>query len=412
MPGLHAKLPPSGSKRWLACTASPLYVEELRQAGTIEGDKDSVYSIEGTEAHDWASSLLLGKRTVDDIPEDFRPHVTEYERVCLECEEGADEQQSLRMVEQKVPLFYSPGETGTVDYGFLRVNAKGKAEALFIRDLKYGKGVPVDAEENTQLAIYAHSWILEIGSWWGAIPGHIPVSIGIHQPRYNGDDSLKLWDTTVAELAEFCKPILKTARAIVKAKSPDDLEFSPSADVCQFCPAKGICTARATHAFESFPADIIGLDLMSNLDIPAPDSLSLETLVAVWKHKKDITRWLENAEEYLTALATAGTPAEGTKLVAGRDGNRRWKDEKAAAEYLRPRTGSTDIWVTTLISPSQAEKALKAAAVDKKVIETQMVKLTERPAGKEVLALAEDKRDAVEPAIKHFEILTDEEEDV
>lgn len=409
MPGLHAKLSPSASKRWLNCTASPHYVTALITQGTIKGEQTSKYAEEGTEAHDWASRLLTGDIPLSAVPENFRPHVADYFRVCEECEDDSGED-SLRLVETKVPLFYSPEESGTVDYAYLAITG-GKPTGLFIRDLKYGVGMPVDAEENTQLAIYAQSLIADLSQWWGVVPGHVPVSIGIHQPRYRGDEPLKLWDTTVKDLADFCKPITKAARLISRATSHEDLTFAPSAEVCQWCPAKAVCKERAAHDFTGFPVDIFGLNLLTNLDMPPIETVSLETLVSVWKHRKDISKWIENAEEHLTYLATAGTPAEGTKLVQGREGNRAWKDEVLAEKNLARYIKQGTLWKKSLISPAVAEKELKAAGVAKPAVEATMVKLTERAAGKEVLTTADDRREEVRPAITSFSVITDKEED-
>jgi hypothetical protein len=395
----------------MTCTASPLYVAELIATGVIEGDKDSIYSLEGTEAHDWATQVLIGLIGLEKVPEDFRPHVAEYVRVCEECEEGS-EKASMRLVESKVPLFYAPDETGTMDYGFLKCDKKAQPVELHIRDLKYGKGVPVDAEENTQLAIYAWSFIQDLASWWGSLPGHLPVSIGIHQPRYHGDDALKLWDTTVNDLGEFCEAITATAKRISSVESFHELEFVPSADACQFCPAKGVCRARLDHAFEFFPADINGIELMSNLDLPEVETVPREQLVALWSRRKEISRWIDNAEEYLLALLNAGKSVPGIKLVTGREGNRAWKDEDMTAKVLKKYLPEDNLWKKTLISPAVAEKELKGAAVAKPVIESQMVKLTERPAGKPVLALESDGREEVKPAVALFELITDEEEKV
>ena len=57
------------------------------------------------------------------------------------------------VVEERVPLFYRPQDGGTVDFAAI------SQERVQILDLKYGKGVIVEAEENKQLAIYAKSLI-------------------------------------------------------------------------------------------------------------------------------------------------------------------------------------------------------------------------------------------------------------
>lgn len=422
MPGKHAKLAPSSSKRWLSCTASPAYITSLVEQGLVqEGGKDSVYAQEGTEAHDWAGKVLLGQCKLEKVPKNFRPHIAAYVAVCMECEEGAG-RKSQRLVEQKVPLFYSPEDTGTVDYAFLKMDKKGNPVGLYIRDLKYGQGVPVAAEENTQLAIYAQSLIEEHESFWDDLPPHLPVSIGIHQPRYEGDENLKLWEISVGELRDFCRGIRYTATLIRRRMGEEmpepeegseeyydltELEFVPSYDNCQFCPAKAICKARAEDAF----GDMMSLDDLDSIDetISTPmETLPVHTLVALYAKKKQIVSFLEGTEEYLTQLAHAGKAAPGTKLVKGRDGNRAWRDEEAAATVLETYLGD-DAWERKLLGPAKVEKALKPI-VSKPAVEKLMMDHTQRSEGRPVLALESDSRPEIAGGVDEFDVITDEED--
>lgn len=397
----------------MSCTASPAYIADLVAQGLIkEGGKDSIYSIEGTEAHDWASKVLLGQCKPEKVPANFRPHIKAYVEACMQCEEGAGKS-SQRLVEAKVPLFYSPEENGTVDYAFLKKNKKGTPVAIYIRDLKYGQGVPVDAEENTQLAIYAQSLIEESEQFFDDLPAHLPVSIGIHQPRYEGDENLKLWEISVGELRDFCNEIGNVALMIQHAADPShrqqiSLQFAPSYDNCQFCPAKAICKARAEDAF----SDMMSLDDLDSIDdtLSAPmESLPIQTLVSLFAKKKQIVSFLEGTEEYLTALANAGNKAPGTKLVKGRDGNRAWRDEGEAATVLETYLGE-DAWERKLASPAKVEKALKPL-VSKPTVEMIMTNHTQRSEGRPVLALESDKREEISGGVDDFDVITDELED-
>ena len=55
MPGLHATLSASSSKRWLSCPPSARLEEKLRSRF---GDKSSPYAEEGTKAHALAELKL------------------------------------------------------------------------------------------------------------------------------------------------------------------------------------------------------------------------------------------------------------------------------------------------------------------------------------------------------------------
>lgn len=393
----HALLAPSSSHRWMHCTASPLLVEELAREGKILRDKETVYSLEGTTAHEWAAKVLEKKCKLSDVPEDYRGPVGIYVNICKALSKGA----SITLVEQKAPLFYSRKETGTMDFAAVH------KRHIDIRDYKHGQGVPVDAVENTQQAIYGLSLIRDLESWYGEIPDHMTITLGIVQPRYRGDDIEKIWETTVGELNEFCADITVTARRIMKANSSDELEFKPSAEVCQFCPAKSVCPARVNAAFEHMPFDVSAVELFENLDMPAIESLGLEQLAALLRNKKQITTFLENAEEHLTAIANSGKKVPGMKLVIGRQGNRAWVDENKVITKLK-KLGIEPYAPREVVSPKVAEDALKEHGEGSKEAKAVVDALTSRSEGKPHLVPEEDKRPAIGGDVSLFEIVTDE----
>jgi hypothetical protein len=141
----HARLAPSASERWMHCTASVEACAGIKDSG-------SEYATEGTQAHDYAEAVLSGKLPIEKVPEDFRPHVKFYTDHCQKLIQPG----MVAYVESKVPLFYSPEDTGTVDF------AVASEDVVRIRDLKYGAGVLVDAQDNPQLAIYAISLIRDL----------------------------------------------------------------------------------------------------------------------------------------------------------------------------------------------------------------------------------------------------------
>src|SRR5690606_7597484 len=135
---------------------------------------------------------------------------------------------------------------GTLDVGIIQV----KLNRIIIRDLKYGKGLPVRAEENAQLRIYA------AGFYWyfarkffpkGAKPDFIII---IDQPRNEGgggewkvsDDDLMDWMEEAAEAGE------KTYDANAK-RTPGDKQ-------CGYCKAaqNGHCRAYDAWNLAKFGA--------------------------------------------------------------------------------------------------------------------------------------------------------------
>lgn len=409
----HSDLSPSGSKRWLSCKAQPGFIKALKKAGKVPEDDNSVWSDEGTVAHDWCSDVLTGKVTLDKVPNDFKPHVKEWVEICnaLKFETGC----KTPLIEQKVPLFYLPEDKGTVDF------AVWGDSGIHIRDFKYGQGVFVDAEENTQLAIYALSLIRYLESKGWLFDGDTIVTMGIFQPRYRGQVKYRIWTITLDELEEFCEQdqkITETAKEILTTDW-QDLPFSPGKDVCQFCPAKkaNVCQARQNAMFEGFPkppteSDFSMDDLLPISEIPTKD------LVSIYRNRKMIAAFLKEVETYVNSLAANGDVPEGLKFIRGRAGNWFWKpDSVGNAMTLLKRCG-VDPVETQMISPAKAKEQIKErtsglSVVLRKTIFETFEKYLDRPEGKIKLAPDTDKAPAVslETAKEFFSAVDDEGEE-
>lgn len=128
---------------------------------------------------------------------------------------------------------------------------RGSADVVVINgalieviDLKFGRGVQVEAKENLQLALYAAGACRE----FDLVDDFKTVRMTIHQPRRNHID---VWEVSAVELSEFLakhKGRLLRAHLIAQAKvKPEERDFNPSDKACQFCPGKGQCTALAAH---------------------------------------------------------------------------------------------------------------------------------------------------------------------
>lgn len=400
----HSRLAPSASERWTTCTASVPYA--AANAHRIPEDKGSVYADEGTKAHDYAASVLLGAMGIDDVPESFRPHVKLYVDHCRSLERPDAE----TIVERSVPLFYRTTDSGTVDFA-----AVGDGKVV-VRDLKYGQGVEVEAEGNTQLAIYALSLVYSVEGLY-SLPPSTTVSIGIVQPRYRGSEPIKVWELTLAELEEFCSGIVTAVSSIDSGFT----RFAPSEKACRWCKCKSFCEARFAHALEPFGDSIedglAALDSLPDLtkaELKQPVEERLDhivdptQMVAIWRKRKAITRMLDDIEEHLANLAHAGTPAPGTKLVQGRPGNRKWADEEAAEKVLRGRLPADKRFVKVLISPTVAAEMLDLELANCTRFRNRFNAVVSRADGRPVLADESDKRPAISGDL---ELLPDMEEE-
>ena len=372
-------LAPSGSGRWTVCRASPGFIQA--HAAEIP-EETSVWADEGTLAHEVGAAILTNAALPEDANAEQLQVATDYAKFVRERVEGG-----TLIVEQKVPLFYMPERTGRIDSAI--INAKGIA----ITDLKYGAGVSVEAQGNTQLAIYGLSFILWLRSegLTDVLPVSTPVVLAIYQPRARDKRTVRLWALTLGELNVFCGTIAGIADLI--QKDPEHQEFSPSDKTCQFCPAQSICKARTASLFSELPA-VVQAPLEAVLSFPTIGSLTPEQLGRIVRAQGPIEHFLEDVRDHAYALASQGTPVPGCKLVAGKS-NRAWSDEARAEDLLRQKMSIDVCMPRKLVSVAQAEKLLKGTELSTKyanLIKSVIVK----PEGKPTLVSEDDPRDALD----------------
>lgn len=430
----HARLAPSSSKTWTNCTAAPAYVEANKHL--VPEDTSSVYSKEGTAAHDHAADILLGKKKLIDIPMEFQDAVGTYVDHCLALvPEGVKYD-----VEVKVPLFYQPDQSGTCDFAIVT------DERVTVRDYKHGAGVLVTSEENPQLAIYAYSMICNLDGVFDFTDDTI-IDIKVVQPRHHMAEDDEPWVLTLGEFRKFCDAITekaKIATAAVEAVraenmaagvdvspseiisvSPKGTEFLPQdgdEGSCRWCKAKGFCGARhadttgdsRTSAMLALMPDMtvetLDLEVMNDSEIAPKDgeTLKLEYLVAVFRNKKKIEKFLKDVEEYLENRAVA-EDLPGLKWVEGRQGNRAWADEDAAETFCKNQKLKLEERCTIkLKTPAQVEAALKDALKNPRT-KSRFEKLVRRSEGRPVLVPAEDKRPALAAPKDIMPDMTEEE---
>ena len=435
----HARLSPSDSKRWTSCTGAIAYQEA--NAHRCPKDTGSREANEGTEAHEWAAKVLQGEITLKDVPDSFMPYVGDYVEHCLSLVPDGVKP----LVEVQVPLWYQTDQTGTADFGIVT------AERVTGRDLKYGAGVLVTSEDNTQLAIYTWSLIKLYEDIIDFTPETI-IDLAVYQPRHREGCDQPAWITTYAELEKFCRDIEYRAiqareganrvRSLIAPISERDvsceeileaapgLQFKPGegdGGACRWCKAKAFCEARHAAITENIPDAMELLSKMPDLTkeelkLPVEERvnvvaaqlscgapLSNDYLVALFAKKKAISKLLSDVEEYLELRALEGDVIEGTKLVMGREGNRGWIDDEKADTFLaNQKISADDRYVKKVISPTQAEKLLKEKLKKSKRTNTRFEDLVTRSAASKVLALADDPRDAVGSGIEAMPNLDDD----
>lgn len=172
----HALLSPSSAHRWMSCPGSV-------SLSRLFPDESSSYAEEGTLAHAWAAHFLDPQnqpQPTEALGSDNMTFVQDY--VLFVERETAS---GVRRIEYPVSVSEVTGEAnakGTIDCAAL-VNG-----TLKIIDLKFGKGVKVDAEHNTQLMIYAAGAL----PLFDVIDEVKDIELTIFQPRINNICSWKL----------------------------------------------------------------------------------------------------------------------------------------------------------------------------------------------------------------------------
>ena len=340
----HAELSPSAAHRWLRCQASIVLSKDIENTS-------SQFAAEGTVAHEigylclrdgLAPETFLGQTLTHDgysfvVDAAMAAHVQTY----------VDYVQRLSghlLPEQKLPIMHITGEQG----------AHGTADAVVIADdvmhivdLKYGMGVKVEATGNEQLQIYA----LAALHFYDMLADFSKVCLHIVQPRIDHIDS---WEVSVDDLKEFGFDVRLAAQWVDEAKVElQEKHFVPGTKQCKFCPAKGQCKPLADHILSTLADDFIDMTQpITHLNQDRTlDNQSLGHLMAA----------LPLVEEFVKAIRArvesellGGNDVPGFKLVQGRAGIRKWRDEDAAIKLLGEMA-----WEQSLISPTTAEKLLK-----------------------------------------------------
>ena len=379
----HAVLSASGASRWMACPPSARLEQGFE-------NKTSIYAEEGTLAHELGElslRLQLGEITkrqhttrVNKLikgnelySKDMPDYVEIYTDTCMEkvSEAKGLTPDAVFKVEQKLDFSdWVPEGFGTGDFVII---ADGTME---ICDLKYGKGVPVSAVNNTQMRLYALGAISEFSFLYDIKK----VRMTIIQPRL---DSISSDEISVTELLNWAdEKVRPTAELAFKGEG----EFC-AGDHCKFCRAKGACRARADKNME-----------LAQYDFQKPPTLDNNDISFILSRVDELVNWATDVKEYALEEALKGEEFDGFKVVEGRS-NRKWTDEKVVGEILLEQGFLKDIIYTTkLTGISNMEKA-----IGKKEVNRLLGDYIVKPVGNPTLVSINDKREPYNPAKADFQ---------
>lgn len=365
----HSPLGPSASERWLACPGSVLLTKDME-------DPDSWFAAEGSAAHELSEWCRVHKTEAST----YRGQVIkvgQYEfTVDQEMIDGVDT--FVQECEQwpgrglyEVRVSYNewvPNAFGTMDDARL---TDGLAR---VTDLKYGKGVLVEAHDNSQLKLYA----LGLYHDYRHLYDFKDFILTISQPRL---DHLDRFEIKLPELLAWAEDVVKpTAALAMQPGAP----IKPG-DWCVFCPARRTCRARADFLTKNALRDF------QNIEAPL---LSNEEIGAMLPHVANAKKFLNDLEAHALSELAKGHPVPHPdkrvgdwKIVEGRS-TRGWKDndeQTAGLLCLEFEVSNVDEFFAPrkLKSPAQVEKIVGKGKIDDFV---------HKPQGKPKLAPGNDKR--------------------
>lgn len=384
----HAKLSPSAATRWMACTPSAVLAASFP-------NKSSSYADEGTLAHALCEALLreihgqITKAEFDKLFAEIKKSQY-YDSAMLDYCEGyaafVNEQcvgEFHLFIEQKLDMTrYVPEGFGTAD----AIVILPKERKIIFNDLKYGKGIKVDAKQNSQLKIYGLGTLETMEFIFGEGAFDL-IETNIYQPRI---DNISGYSYKTEELLAWAENELKPAADLAF----EGLGEYKAGNHCYWCLAKAQCRALADYNME-----------LAKMDFKSPDLLTDEEILKVYEQKAVFENWIDAVANYLLSSAIDGKAWPGLKVVEGIS-RRKYKDEDEVWLALSSKGYKQDqvYSLPKLKGIGELEKLLTKPKFNEIV-----GPLCEKPQGKPALVPESDKRPTFSKNVENdFEAQTDE----
>lgn len=367
----HALLSASSSARWLNCPPSARLSEEIQ-------DVTSEFAAEGTDAHalcEYKLRKVLGLSFGEKLPylewysQEMEDSATDYVAYILELLSEVKKtcKNPMVLIEQRLDFSryvqegFGTGDCVIVSNGYIH-----------IVDVKYGKGIPVDADHNPQMMLYALG-ALEL---FGFLFDINKVSMTIYQPRIGNISTYEMATESLLEWAEnTLAPIAKLAYA-----GKGEFKCGPH---CRFCKVKAQCRERADTNMK-----------LASLDFAKAPVLQDDEVEEILAKVDDLVSWANDIKEYALDAALKGKRWNDWKVVEGRS-NRKYADDNKVAEVVT--SAGLDPFEKKLLSVAELQKRIGKAHFDELVAPHVM-----KPPGKPTLVPRSDKREELNSAAADF----------
>lgn len=348
-----------------------------------QGDNSSPYAAEGTGLHNAIEWCLEAQANGDDADEvigmTFPAGTGQTLKItkdlwneCLEpsleaYDEVVGSSHLDRLIEVTSTFPGIPRAFGTADIVYRRVLGDGSVVAGIL-DWKFGRGVSVEADGNSQLYFYLWS-CLNDPKTADMFSDVTTFEVVIVQPRLRGNradvaevhiDDLRIW---ASELVAAYKEATGPQPGFVEGPH------------CKFCKGKPKCALKTGAVRQALLLD--------------PNDL--KNLSEAMHLVRRIEDWARDVEKLAHQQMEEGQIVEGFKLVQKR-ATRQWVDEEITEAWMRKH----GVKVGTMMVPkklrsvTQLEKALKGSKYS--IPESQIQKVSSGT----TIATADDKRPAVD----------------
>jgi hypothetical protein len=379
----HAKLSPSSAHRWWHCPGSPNAEAPFPRTSSIHAD-------EGTAAHTLAEHCLTknldpahfygghvniktGKVSATEVPAGkdifgIDDEMVDGVRVYLDTVRELIQEGDEYEFEARLDLRHIPGmEFGTGDF----VRYRPSTKHLVVADFKYGRGVPVEVQQNPQLLTYAEGTAKRFHN-----RGLSEVELIVVQPRCpHPAGPVRRWTIDALDLTEFRFEVEAAAKATMVAEPP-----RIPGEWCRWCKAAPTCAELRAHS--------LGVAEMEFAEEP-PKVASMDAgTIAELMPKLDVVEtWIKAVKMRAHEIASSdGLP--GFKLVHSTS-HRKWKDEDNTVKVLAAMFDLSDEEIYTepkVKSPAAIEKVLGVSQ------KKEIADLIYKPPGKVILVPESDGR--------------------
>lgn len=322
------------------------------------------------------------------------------------CLEYVKKFKGVRYVERRVDISHLtpiPKQSGTLDLGFVR---PGRAITV---DWKYGTGVKVYAEWNTQQLLYLAGLFQEFDHKY-----HFQnMEVHVAQPRLNHFEKFEI---TRAEFLDWMEWAKAKMAAAWKRKNRT---YTVGTKQCTWCKRREDCRAKLAHLEKMVDEDFdrmiepVTAKEAREVEVFVPPKsmstsvmrLSLEEKIKLYQYRGLFEKWFKMLGESILAAGLDGEDLFDWYITEGRS-NRGWKSQRDLIEKVALLGIPKDelFEPPKLLSPAKLEKVLRSYGMRGKPLEEYLALFTRRAPGKPTLVRrGADDRDAIDTYDDVFE---------